>query len=107
MASIGIGIGIVKTSAKLLVLVLVLLRRFPKVLVLGRNFGLLISAQKGLMALKKHLIHDILNSSSINIFESSKRHSNIHLKSGGVGVKIFDTDQYGNIWTRVNGSLLF
>ena len=40
MASIGIGIGIVKMSAKLLVLVL--LRRFPKVLVLvlGRNFGI-------------------------------------------------------------------
>ena len=38
----SIGIGIVKTSAKLLVLVLVLLRRFPKVLVLvlGRNFGI-------------------------------------------------------------------
>ena len=42
MASIGIGIGIVKMSAKLLVLVLVLLRGFPKVLVLvlGRNFGI-------------------------------------------------------------------
>ena len=35
-----IGIGIANRTSKLLILVLVLLRGLPKVLVLGRNFGI-------------------------------------------------------------------